>query len=235
MTAKINETMFKKAISAALTQEYETSIPTYTTEHVFSDRFEKQTKKLINRQKKSYYKMINTAGKRAACIVVAIFAISFTTVMSVSALRNRIRDFFMFRFSDHVAVTVMPDESSNYPQTIETEYEISNIPSGYSQTDYCKIENSVYADYSDGKGNIFYEQDTKDSYNASLDNEHSEIYYFTDDNGQEFLVQKSEYGSYTLIWDDGEYVFSLCWDNETVTPEIEQQVLDMAHNLRAVD
>jgi hypothetical protein len=140
----------------------------------------------------------------------------------------------MFRFSDHVAVTVMPDESSDYPKTIETEYEISNIPSGYSQIDYCKIENSVYADYSDGKGNIFYEQYTKDSYDASLDNEHSEIYYFTDDNGQEFLVRKSKYGSYTLIWDDGEYVFSLSWDNETVTPEIEQQVLDMAHNLRAV-
>ncbi|MGN1086218.1 MAG: hypothetical protein ACI4Q5_04200, partial [Porcipelethomonas sp.] len=79
---------FKQAISEALCEEYVKSIPEHNSDHIFSDSFNKKMKKLIKRQKKPYYKFINTAGKRAACIAVAALILSFSTIMGVDALRN---------------------------------------------------------------------------------------------------------------------------------------------------
>lgn len=54
--------------------------------------------KLIHRQNKSYYKFINTAAKRVACVIAAIGITASVTVMSVDALRNAFFYFLMETF-----------------------------------------------------------------------------------------------------------------------------------------
>ena len=94
----MNNTQFKRAISEALTREYELSVPAHNNDYKFSDKFTRKMNKLIGRQRKPYYQMINTASKRVACIFIVIFIAAFTTIMSVSALRNAFKDFFMSIF-----------------------------------------------------------------------------------------------------------------------------------------
>lgn len=77
---------FKKAISEALCKEYSELIPEHNSNHVFSDSFNKKMDKLIKKQRKPYYKLINTAGKRVACFVVLVLIVSFTTVIKVGRI-----------------------------------------------------------------------------------------------------------------------------------------------------
>ena len=49
----MNNTQFKRAISEALTREYELSVPAHNNDYKFSDKFTRKMNKLIGRQKKA--------------------------------------------------------------------------------------------------------------------------------------------------------------------------------------
>ena len=95
----------------------------------FSADFEKRMSKLVKRRRKPYFRMINTVGKRAACIALAVFIASATTVMSVDAFREAVFGFFMNIFSTHSDITAIDDD--RHPDTIEDIYEITYDISGY--------------------------------------------------------------------------------------------------------
>ena len=60
--------------------------------HVFSRRHEKKMRRLIKRQRKPNFRLISTAGRRAACIALAIVVVS-ASAMSVKAVRKTFFDF----------------------------------------------------------------------------------------------------------------------------------------------
>ena len=128
----MTEKEYKECIAAALCPEYEAMLnAALGNEHQFSESFEKNMRKLIRRRKKPYYRFINTAGKRVAVIVTAFITLSLTTVMSVEALRTPFLDFIMSIFLDHSEVRGI-DNSGDYPETIESNYEITCDLSDYS-------------------------------------------------------------------------------------------------------
>ncbi len=63
-----------------------------------SKKFETNMQKLISRQRKPYFYLINTASKRAAVIITVIFIALTTTVFSVEALRKPVVEFFVTVF-----------------------------------------------------------------------------------------------------------------------------------------
>ena len=70
----------------------------FPTDDVVSDitispAFEKKMDKEIRRRKHSYFRIFNTAAKRAASIA-AILVLLLTVSLSVEAIRNAILDFF---------------------------------------------------------------------------------------------------------------------------------------------
>ena len=69
----MNNSVLKKAFTEA-----QLGLPASGT-HKFSPEFEKRMEKLI-RMQNGVYRLINTAGKRAACIVLAVI-LSFTAVV----------------------------------------------------------------------------------------------------------------------------------------------------------
>ena len=109
----------------------------------FSSYFEERMEKLIERQKKTYFKIINTAVKRVACIIVAILILA-GTVISVDALREGIKNFFIEVYEKFSTIVF---EKSNLNSTeITVCYDPKYIPDGYividekkSTFDYIKV------------------------------------------------------------------------------------------------
>lgn len=60
-------------------------------EHKFSVSFEKSMDKLLKYQK-GFFKLVNTVGKRAACIIIALIIFVTTTFFSVDAIRKPITE-----------------------------------------------------------------------------------------------------------------------------------------------
>ncbi len=204
----MNNSKFAKAIAEALDEEYAAAIPQHNGDHVFSESFNKKMDKLIKRQNKPYYKLINTAGKRAACIIAVILIASFSTIMSVDALRNAFKDFFMSIFSTHSEITAIDDLCTSSPDTIQSIYEITYDLNQY-QIDYEDFtnlsRNIVYR-----KDNIYidYYQYVKSEYNMGLNTENATISTI-DINGYEAVYYFDNNGHHNLIWDNGDYVIMI--------------------------
>lgn len=46
------------------------------------------------------------------------------------------------------------------------------------------------------------------NYSGNFDNEHSNLEYYTDDIGQEYLIHITE-GEYCAVWNDGRYIVQI--------------------------
>jgi hypothetical protein len=99
MGMKNNKEKYKAAVSGGLELYNEYYIAEYDEtkmpEHEFSENFKKRMKKLIRSQKKPYYFMINTVGKRVASFIIALVLAFTTTVLSVKSLRESVWNFIV--------------------------------------------------------------------------------------------------------------------------------------------
>ena len=172
-----------------------------------SEKFERKMDKLIRRRNKPYFNLICTGGRRAACIAAVVIILSASS-LSVEAVREAVHDFFMSIFEDHTAVSVNSDTEKDYQATIEEEYAISNLPDGFELSDYNRDSGTIFAAYFYGDKYIFFEQFVHDSYLVNFDNEHSELEYYTDESGQEYLIQSTNH-DFCISWDNGEYIFKI--------------------------
>ncbi len=179
-------------------------------EFIASNKFKTKMKKLIKSQNKPYYRFVSTAGRRVACIAAALLILSVSS-LSVKSVRKALVSTFKIKgFSNHVNLTYSSQEDDHYPETIETEYEITNIPDEFELVDYNKSPSRVFAYYTYENYEIAFTQNVKSGYRASLDNEQSTISYYNDPGGNKYIVQESEkYHDYSFAWDNGEYVFEV--------------------------
>lgn len=198
---------FKQAISEALIPEYDGMISD-TSEHSFSPKFEKRMRKLINRQKKPYYLVINTVGKRAACIIAALLIVFTTAVINVEALRSAFHGFFIYSDGKRSAFELI--DSGDAPQTIEDIYEITYDLSGYEKEVWFDTEHHRSTHYI--KDDLYYvgltqqikagvtiiETNTRDSAISTITIGEHEAVYFCDKNNYDML-----------IWENGDYIFTL--------------------------
>lgn len=130
---------------------------TKNAEISFSEKFENQMKKLINRREKPYYVLINTAVKRVAMIILAAVITVVSTTIGIAAIYQPFADFIMEIFDDH---TLFRPNHSN--QTSSTDplaewksYIPSYIPEGFEvEMEYKDILDSSIM-YTDGKGFFF--------------------------------------------------------------------------------
>lgn len=222
----MNESNFKKALYAALRPEYEKILSEQKVEHEFSSKFNKDMQKLVKRRKKPYYKLINTVGKRVACIIIAFLVASSVTILSVEALRNAVADFFISIYEKFS--TIEPIEDDPAPLTIEDIYEITYDLSEFT-IDYEEYDDySRYITYTKDDIVIFYEQYTKDMYDANVNTEDTEISTLIID-GNEAIYFQNNHQYYNIIWDNGDYIISL-------SSNISKNVLiDIAKSVQKVE
>lgn len=180
--------------------------------HIFSAKHEKRMEKLIKRQRKPYFKLISTAGRRAVCAAAAL-VIVFTSAMSVKAFRE-----FLFGLENTESTSgydVLQAESSDLSgaaKTIEEEYYISALPEGFEET---KRTNDGWLNitYQRGDEIIEFEQYPSSGFKIYLDKENTSLSEFTDDDGTKYYVHSREdsHGApYTsFIWSNGKYIFEV--------------------------
>lgn len=200
------ESNFQKALYDALAPEYETAMQNVDNEHKFSHKFENKMEKLINRRNKPYYRIINTVGKRTACVAMIVLVASSVTIMNVDALRNTFSDFFMGiheKFS-----TIQPVEDDTAPITLEEIYKITYNLDGFEIVYNKKNEFSQYLTYVKEDTVIYFKQYTKDMYNPDINTENAEILTI-DINGHEaiYFIDNNDYCN--IIWDNGDYIISI--------------------------
>ena len=199
--------ILKEAIGRTLIPEYHQIIEDASDDHEFSPKFQKRMDKLIRRRRKPYYRFINTAGKRVAVIILAFLTISFTTVMSVEALRTPFLDFIMSIFSDHSEVRGI-DDSGNYPEKIENYYEITYDLSEYKIERDERTEQEHILFYRKGDNMICYYQITVKEFQENYNTENADIENI-DINGHDAIGFLDNNGYYTLMWNNGEYIINI--------------------------
>lgn len=201
----MQETKFERAMREVLISEFEGLIP-QVEDHTFSSEFEKKMNKLIRRQRKPYYRLINTVGKRVACVLVSIAVASSVVVISSEAVRNTIANFFMNVFSDHSVIT--PENSvSVAPLTIEEFYEITNLK-GYEIVYEYDSEIIHAISYVKDGVIIDFKQNIKKNYSVYWNTE-GDIIETVQLGDCKAMYFYNTIGMHHLVWENEEYVFSL--------------------------
>ncbi len=172
-----------------------------------SEKFNKKMQKMIKSRTNLYHKATLTGLRRAVCVIAAILTLMLST-LSVGAVRDAIKDFVFKAFSTHDSIKSNHSATKDYPKTIEKVYELGYVPEGYELLDYSADENNVSYMYFFEDKAILFMQSTKDAYSTNVDNEQSTKSIETYDN-QEYMVYVWNSGDIKIIWDNGEYIFSL--------------------------
>ena len=203
----MTEKEYRHCIAEALLPKYHQILDEADSSHEFSPDFERRMDKLIRQRRKPFYRFTNTVGKRVAVIIIGLITVSFTTVMSVEALRTPFLDFITSLFSDHSEVKTI-DDSGDYPETIESYYEITSDLSDYSiERDSVKDdERAIYYRHNDKL--IYYYQKIIDNYRNNLNTENANTESI-DINGHEAIGYMDNQNYYTLIWNNGEYIIQI--------------------------
>ena len=219
----ISKAEFKKAFREVVSSEF-SHIPQNEEEieFEFSNRFNKRMERLINAQRKSYYKLINTAAKRVAIIFILILTM-FTTAFSVKAIREPIIEFVKQIYETFVHYSVEGDTVDK----ITKEYNITEVNVGFIEIDRNTTDISVTTTYENSSGDviIFSQLTTQSSSGLFFDNENGNVFVELV-NGCE-VEFKEWYDNKTAIWTNDGYVFSIDCIGNISFDEIKQMIISI--------
>lgn len=171
----------------------------------FTENFEKKMQKLIKSQKKPYYNMTNSIGKRVACVLVAVIVL-FTMVMSVSAIREPFIKFIVETFDKYSTINFAekPTQATQSFERIIPEY----IPTGFEITTDNYYDIYSFIEYKNETGNIFtLQQRYCDENHMLIDTENTQPQKILINNEEAIYYEKSD--TKYLVFTRGEYGFIL--------------------------
>ena len=167
----------------------------------FSPQYEKKMAHLIKRQKRPYWKYVNTVGKKIAVIAIA-FMMLFGLSMSIKAIREPVVSFIVTSFDKFSELFVDKSEVNSASDKIEEIYELTQLPQGYSENGINISLRNIETTYFNGDSEIrFYQSiisnkvtiDTEDSYETILFIKDYEIYYIYKNNLTKALWRNEKY------------------------------------------
>ena len=194
---------FKAAFREVISSEF-AHIPTdeSSIDFTFSEKFIKRMDKLIRAQKKSYYKFINTAGKRVAVIFAAIITL-FTASLSVKAIREPVVRFIKQVYETFIHYTF---EGDIQPK-IKKEFFIKTLPDGFIQHDKIESDLAITTIYVNDNNTIKFTQQSTNNANHFFDNESGTLTKVTI-SGINVDIYESENIKHA-VWTDEGYFFKL--------------------------
>lgn len=201
--------VLKSAIESTILLEYDEIYESAEDKDIqFSEDFEKKMDRLIRRRRRPYYSLINTFGKRVACIVLAFITVMFTTVMSVEALRTPFLGFITGIFSDHSEIKAYTESDDVYPDRIIDKYDITFDMSGFEKVVISDDDISRFIKYTNGGITVDFSQDIVNGYSLYLNTEDATTEHI-DINGHEAIGSLDNHGYYSLIWNNGKYIIEI--------------------------
>jgi hypothetical protein len=196
--------------------------------HAFSPAFERSMARLIKAQRRPGHALVSTRPRRAVLALAAVLVLMTSLMLTVSALREPVLRLIIVaqeKYSD-----VSYDNTENLPNTLETLYAPAKLPQGYrldeTQTiDYETFYRLIYC--GDGDAEIIYTQIVIAGTRMTIDTEGVETQRVLV-GGREGIYYSNK-GFQSVIWDDGQYSFSL------IGKVTKAQLLRTARSLRAVE
>lgn len=186
--------------------------------------------KLIRIEKKPYYVLINTVGKRVAWILLLIFTLLMTTVFSVKALREPFINFFISTYEKYSAIIFKNDESKINQNVFLSEfYEPEYLPQGYAKIFEEKGYFFYFCEFTDQDGNIINTENfITENANLSINTENVEVErIFINDNKTEAIYYENKGVKEIVFYFDG-YGF-------TVSGKIEKsELIKVAESMKAI-
>jgi hypothetical protein len=173
-----------------------------------SSYFKRKMSSLIKVQRRSYWKYFNTAGKRAAVIMIAL-AVLFGSAMSVQAIREPVIKFIVEVYDKFTEIFYHGDDPGlNVPETIEIEYTLSKVPEGYRLAESTRQTFALNTMWSNESGeDIHLSQNTVVNTGIVIDTEN--IPYQNIVVGDYEAIYYVKNNCQTLIWNNDEYAFIL--------------------------
>jgi hypothetical protein len=173
--------------------------------YVPSAKFEKKMKKLLNRAKKPYYRLISTTGRRAAASVAAAVILLSVPVFSVKALRDPAVNFIVETFEKFSHIFFTGGHSAG-AETIKTAYAPTRLPEGFLEVGRTEEASHIWIDYAKGEQHIFFWQSAFNSFHlADTENAETVTVHFGDRSGLFFTAKGYAY----LYFSDGDGYFLL--------------------------
>lgn len=199
----------------------------------FSDEFEEKMRKLIEKQKKFYYYWVNTAGKRAAAIIAALFVGLTAVTFGVKAIREPFLRFIVETFEKFSSIIFMNDDDNSGQSSIsadaEIEFEVISpqyIPEGFILDSTIEDEVRYYATYLNENKTlaITYMQTITNDTVLQVDTENT-TYNNIKINDYE-AINYSKNGTNTVVFNSDKYVF-------TVTGSIDMdEIIKIAESIK---
>lgn len=218
-----SKAQFKNAFRQVVSSQF-SQVPLNENEidFIFSQKFEKRMAKLINSQKKPYYKLIDTTFKRVAIIFILILTM-FTTAFSVKAIRLPILEFVKQIYETFIHYSV----DGKTEDKITEEYSLTYVPEGFNQTNIIKNDSSITTIYENMSGEVieFLQMITEIHLGYFLDNEagniDSEMVKGTE------VQFKEWHGTKNAVWTEHGYVFIINCYCELSFDDIKQMIISI--------
>jgi len=173
----------------------------------FDAAHEKKMQRLFAQQKKPYYKLINSAGKRAAMIAVTFLALLSGVVFGVDGVRVPVFRFAIESYEKFSLIVFSPPGKKDVPETIEQLFLPTYIADGFAIENEELLSDSNLVTYTKGDMAYVFEQYTLTDTTRMLDTEDAETGTVALDAGNAFYFTK--YSTCSLIWENGDYGFFL--------------------------
>lgn len=195
-------------------------------EVIFPKEFEKKVYAINKKRKSLFYRATKTVPRKIAVILIAA-VITFTMMMSVSAIRIPVLNFITNIYDTYISIYFVEDEEDfNIPTSIEHMYLPTSTPEGYIQIDSQNYGNSATSIWMNNNDMIILTQDilqeeTKVTINSedinyqTLSIKGNDIYYYIEDK------------YYLIIWTDGSYLFTMTCPDNIPLSEIEKIIGSM--------
>lgn len=167
----MNRADFQNAFREVVSAEF-SDVPTeQEIDFIFSKRMNRRMQRLIKSQRKSYYYLTNTLGKRIAVAVIFIL-LTLTTSMSVKAIREPILEFIRHVYATFTEYSYHGDTTD----VITTEYSI-RVPDAFTLKNEIRNDAMIYQEYVNASGDIieFNQMTTGYSTGYFLDNSRDDI------------------------------------------------------------
>ena len=176
-------------------------------EAYLSPRLTKNMGKLMKDRAKSYWKLVNTAAKRAvaACLAAVILA---GAMMSCRPVREKVFDFFRNVYEAYTEIFFGDEARRDAPKVIEEIHMPAYIPEGYEMVKEPEIEPNdyrVYSEWRNSEGSYIKLYQNLLSTKTVLDTESADVELL--DDMRAMIVSKGN--DIIVIWKGDEYAYRI--------------------------
>lgn len=194
-------------------------------EFTFSESFEQKMARLIARERHPLWRFVNTAGKKAAVILLGLLILGAAS-MSVKAVRDSVVEFITNVYEKFFSVTFDGDTLSQ----INKRYSI-DCPDGFLLVNRNETEIGIETEYKNPSKNevIIFSQSISDGTQITIDREMSQSKFITIDGNEISITEKP--GMFYAFWINDGYLFELsCYGNFE-----EKDLIEMIQSAKPVE